>query len=171
MGSLKDMSTTSLGAAAARGAIEHAGIQPEDIQEVFLGCVLQAGLGQAPDRQAALGAGCNIDTPCTAINKVCASGMKSLMLAAQQIKAGDRDIMLAGGMENMSKAPHYQYLRKATGYGHVNVIDAIQFDGLTDVYNNIMMGTCVEKTNSDMGITREAQDEFAIMSYNRARAA
>lgn len=171
MGQLKDMSTTSLGAAAARGAIEHAGVQPEDIQEVFLGTVLQAGLGQAPDRQAALGAGCTIDTPCTAINKVCASGMKSLMLASQQIKLGDRDIMLAGGMENMSKAPHYQYLRKPTGYGHVNVIDSIQFDGLTDVYNNIMMGTCVEKTNSDMGITREAQDEFAIMSYNRARAA
>jgi acetyl-CoA C-acetyltransferase len=97
--------------------------------------------------------------------------MKAVMLAANQIKVGDRDICLAGGMENMSKVPHYLYLRQPTGYGHASAIDAIQFDGLTDVYNNILMGACVEKVNSDMGITREAQDEYAIMSYTRAREA
>jgi acetyl-CoA C-acetyltransferase len=171
MGGLKDMSATSLGAAASRGAIEHAGLQPNDIQEVFMGTVLQAGQGQAPDRQAALGAGISVDTPCTAINKVCASGMKSLMLGASQIRLGDRNIVLTGGMESMSKAPHYMYLRKPTSYGPSSVIDAIQFDGLTDVYNNILMGTCVEKNCSEMSISREAQDEFSIMSYNRAREA
>lgn len=112
------MSTTSLGAAACRGAIEHSGLSPKDIEEAFLGCVIQAGLGQAPDRQAVLGAGCDIGTPSTSINKVCASGMKSVMMASTQILSGTRNIMLAGGMENMSKIPHYQYLRKATGYGH-----------------------------------------------------
>ena len=125
MGQLKDMSTTSLGAAAARGAIEHSGLQPEDIEEAYMGCVIQAGLGQAPDRQAVLGAGCKVDTPTTAINKVCASGMKSVILASQSIRLGDRSIMLAGGMENMSKIPHYMYLRKPTGYGHATAIDAI----------------------------------------------
>lgn len=171
MGSLKDMSATSLGAAASRGAIEHAGLQPSDIQEVFLGTVLQAGQGQAPDRQAALGAGVDVGTPCTAVNKVCASGMKSIMLGAAQIRLGDKSIVLAGGMENMSKAPHYMFLRKATGYGHSSAVDAIQFDGLTDVYNQILMGACVEKNCSELSISREAQDEYAIRSYNRAREA
>jgi len=97
--------------------------------------------------------------------------MKSVMLAANQVKLGDRDIMLAGGFENMSKIPHMMYLRKPTGYGHASAIDAITFDGLTDVYNNILMGACVEKNISEMGITREAQDEFAVLSYNRAREA
>jgi acetyl-CoA C-acetyltransferase len=133
--------------------------------------VIPAGCGQAPDRQVSLEVGCNVDTPTTLVNKVCASGMKAVMLAANQIRLGDRDVCLAGGMENMSKIPHYMYLRTPTGYGHATAIDAIQFDGLTDVYNNILMGSCVEKTNSDMGISREAQDEFAIMSYNRAREA
>lgn len=128
-------------------------------------------MGQAPDRQVTLGAGCNVDTPSMTVNKVCASGMKSVMMAAQQIKLGDRDIMLAGGMECMSKVPHMMYLRKPTGYGHASAIDAITFDGLTDVYNNILMGACVEKNISEMGITREAQDEYAIMSYTRAREA
>jgi acetyl-CoA C-acetyltransferase len=165
------MSTPSLGAAAARGAIEHAGVQPEDIEEVFMGQVINAGCGQAPDRQVVLGAGCRQDIPSTLVNKVCASGMKSMMIGASQIRLGTRDIVLTGGMENMSKIPHYMYLRKPTGYGHASAIDAIQFDGLTDVYNNILMGNCVEKTCSEMGISREAQDEYAIMSYNRARAA
>lgn len=125
MGQLKDMSATSLGAAAARGAIEHAGIRPEDVEEGFIGCVIQAGLGQAPDRQAMLGAGCKVDTPSTSVNKVCASGMKSLMLGASQIRLGTRKIVLTGGMENMSKMPHYMYLRKPTGYGHATAIDSI----------------------------------------------
>ena len=113
----------------------------------------------------------SVDTPCTAVNKVCASGMKSVMLGASQIRLGDRNIVLAGGMENMSKAPHYIYLRKATGYGPNSAVDAIQHDGLTDVYNQILMGNCVEKNCSEMSISREAQDEYAIMSYNRAREA
>ena len=109
--------------------------------------------------------------PSTLVNKVCASGMKSVMIGASQIRTGDRNIVLAGGMESMSKAPHMMYLRKPTGYGHASVVDSIQFDGLTDVYNKMLMGGCVEKTNSEMGISREAQDEFAIMSYQRAREA
>lgn len=116
-------------------------------------------------------AGCSVDTPTTLVNKVCASGMKSVMMAAQQIRLGERNIMLAGGMENMSKIPHYLYLRTPTGYGHASAIDGIQFDGLTDVYNNILMGSCVEKNVSEMGISREAQDEYAIMSYSRTREA
>lgn len=112
-----------------------------------------------------------MDIPSTSINKVCASGMKSLMIGAAQIRLGTRDVVLTGGMENMSKLPHYLYLRKPTGYGHASAIDSIQFDGLTDVYNNILMGACVEKNCSEMGISREAQDEYAIMSYNRVREA
>ena len=112
-----------------------------------------------------------MDTPSTLVNKVCASGMKSVMLGAQQIRLGDRDVVLTGGMENMSRAPHLFYLRKPTGYGHASAIDAITFDGLTDAYNNILMGSCVEKKVREMGISREAQDEFAIMSYTRARKA
>lgn len=125
MGGLKDMSGTSLGAAASRGAIETAGLQSTDIQEVFMGTVLQAGQGQAPDRQVALGAGCSVDTPSTAINKVCASGMKSIMIGASQIRLGDRNIVLAGGFESMSKSPHYTYLRKPTVYGHSQIVDSI----------------------------------------------
>lgn len=111
------------------------------------------------------------DTPCTLVNKVCASGMKSVMLASQSIQLGYRDVMLAGGMECMSKAPHYAMLRKPTPYGESTLIDSIKYDGLTDSFNQILMGSCVEKTNSEMGISREAQDEYAIESYNRARAA
>lgn len=171
MGQMANLEAPILGSSAARGAINAAGIQPEDVQELFFGCVIAAGQGQAPDRQVALGAGMSTDTPCTLVNKVCASGMKSVMIGAQQIRTGDRDIVVAGGMESMSKAPHMMYLRKPTGYGHASVIDSIQYDGLTDVYNKILMGGCVEKTNSEMGISREAQDEFAIMSYQRAREA
>lgn len=165
MGQMANLSAPMLGSTAARGAIEHAGIQPEDIEENFFGCVINAGLGQAPDRQVALKAGCSTDVPSTMINKVCASGMKAVMLGAQQIRTGDRNIVLAGGMESMSKAPHLFYLRKPTGYGHASAIDSITFDGLTDAYNNILMGSCVEKNVSEMGISREAQDEFSIMSY------
>jgi acetyl-CoA C-acetyltransferase len=160
-----------LGTAAVKGALEASGVAATDIQENFFGCVIQAGMGQAPDRQVILGAGASVDTPSTCINKVCASGMKSVMLGAQAIKLGDRDIVMTGGMENMSKIPHYQYSRVGTQYGHGKIVDGIMHDGLTDVYNNILMGSCVEKTNTDMSISREAQDEYAIMSYNRARAA
>ena len=118
-----------------------------------------------------MGAEMGLDTPATDINKVCASGMKSVMMAAQAIELGHRSVMLAGGMESMSKSPHYIYLRKPTGFGDGQTIDSIKFDGLTDVYNNILMGSCVEKVCSEMGISREAQDEFAIESYNKARAA
>lgn len=165
------MSAPVLGTTAARGAVEQAGLQPEDIEENFFGCVITAGQGQAPDRQVALAAGCRTDTPSTLVNKVCASGMKSVMMGAQQIRLGDRNIVLAGGMESMSKAPHLFYLRRPTGYGHASAIDAITFDGLTDAYGNMLMGSCVEKNVAEMGISREAQDEFAIMSYTRARKA
>eukprot|EP00927_Polykrikos_kofoidii_P081611 TRINITY_DN7915_c0_g1_i3.p1 TRINITY_DN7915_c0_g1~~TRINITY_DN7915_c0_g1_i3.p1 ORF type:complete len:432 (-),score=70.37 TRINITY_DN7915_c0_g1_i3:31-1254(-) len=171
MGQFANMTAPMLGSAAARGAIEQAGIRPEDIEENFFGCVINAGLGQAPDRQVALKAGCSVDTPSTMVNKVCASGMKAVMMGAQQIRVGDRNIVLAGGMESMSKAPHFLYLRKPTGYGNASAIDSIAFDGLTDAYNNIPMGSCVEKNVSKMGISRESQDEFAIMSYTRARQA
>ena len=111
------------------------------------------------------------DTPSTTVNKVCASGMKAVMMASQAIELGQRNVMLAGGMESMSKAPHYVHLRKPVGFGDSSVIDAIRFDGLTDVYNQVPMGSCVEKICSEMSISREAQDEYAIESYNRARAA
>jgi len=156
---------------AGKGAIQKAGISAELIEEVYMGQVIQAGSGQAPDRQVTLGLGCRKDTPSTTINKVCASGMKSVMLAAQAIRVGDRHVMLAGGMENMSLAPHLMYLRKGTAYGHSQAMDIIQSDALTDVYNKILMGTCTEKLCSELGITRQAQDEYAIGSYEKARAA
>jgi len=171
MGGLKHIPATQLGSGVAIGAIGQAGIQATDIEEAYFGQVLQGAAGQAPDRQVALGAQCSVDTPTTLVNKVCASGMKSLMMGAQQIRIGDRNIVLTGGMENMSKAPHYLYLRQPTGYGHASAIDSIQFDGLTDPYNNILMGACTEKNCSEMSISREAQDEYAIMSYTRAREA
>jgi len=136
-----------------------------------MGAVLQAGMGQAPARQVALGAEMGNDTPSTTVNKVCASGMKAVMLASQSIQLGQRQVMLAGGMECMSKSPHYAFLRKATPYGENTMVDSIKADGLTDAYNQILMGSCVEKVCSEMSITREAQDEYAIESYNRARAA
>lgn len=171
MGQFKHMNAPQLGTAAVRGALDAVDLAATEVQESFFGCVLQAGVGQAPDRQVILGAGCSVDTPTTAINKVCASGMKAVMLAAQQIRTGDRDVVVAGGMENMSKAPHYQFLRSPQGYGHVKSIDSIIHDGLTDVYNNLLMGSCCEKIISELGISREAQDEYAIMSYQRAIAA
>ena len=171
LGGLSNHTAPALGTAALTGAISASHIEPTDIEEVYVGNVINAGAGQAPARQVALGAHCKKDTPSTTINKVCASGMKSIMMAAQAIAAGDRSIMAAGGMESMSRIPHYANIRKATPYANSQLIDGLAFDGLTDVYNNIPMGSCVEKTNSEMGITREAQDEFAIASYNRARQA
>lgn len=165
------MTAPHLGTIAARAALASCEVKPTEVEEVYMGAVLQAGMGQAPARQVAMGAEMGLDTPATDINKVCASGMKSVMMAAQAIELGHRSVMLAGGMESMSKSPHYIYLRKPTGFGDSQTIDSIKFDGLTDVYNNILMGSCVEKVCSEMGISREAQDEFAIESYNKARAA
>jgi acetyl-CoA C-acetyltransferase len=168
MGGLSNLTGPQLSTIATKATIQAAGITPEDVEEVYLGNVIQAGQGQAPARQVTLGSGLRVDTPTTTVNKVCASGMKTVMLGATAIRAGDRNIVLAGGFESMSKAPHYLFLRKPTGYGHVQAVDSIQFDGLTDVYNNMLMGSCTEKICSELGITREAQDQFAIESYNRA---
>ena len=158
MGGLSSMTGPQLGTIASKGALVSAGIAPEDIDEVYLGNVNSAGSGQAPARQVALGAGLKLDTPCTTVNKVCASGMKTVMLGATAIAIGDRNTILCGGFESMSKAPHYLYLRKPTGYGNAQAVDSIQYDTLTDVYNNILMGACTEKVCSDLGLTREAQD-------------
>eukprot|EP00352_Strombidinopsis_acuminata_P002792 CAMPEP_0176397792 /NCGR_PEP_ID=MMETSP0126-20121128/45409_1 /TAXON_ID=141414 ORGANISM="Strombidinopsis acuminatum, Strain SPMC142" /NCGR_SAMPLE_ID=MMETSP0126 /ASSEMBLY_ACC=CAM_ASM_000229 /LENGTH=396 /DNA_ID=CAMNT_0017772317 /DNA_START=61 /DNA_END=1251 /DNA_ORIENTATION=- len=171
MGMLSNLNASHLGTCAAKAALAQCQLDPKEVEEVYMGNVLQAGVGQAPARQVALGTEMGYDTPSTTVNKVCASGMKSVMMAAQSIALGDRNIMLAGGMESMSKVPHYMYLRRPTGYGNATAIDAIQHDGLTDVYNNILMGSCVEKTNTEIDISRQAQDEYAIKSYERARAA
>ena len=171
MGSISNMSAPHLGQVAAQGALYNSGVSPSEVEEVYMGAVLQAGMGQAPARQVALGCEMGNDTPSTTINKVCASGMKAVMMASQAIELGQRSIMLAGGMESMSKSPHYTYLRRPTAYGETTVLDSIKNDGLTDVYNNVLMGSCVEKICSDLGITREASDEFAIESYTKARAA
>jgi acetyl-CoA C-acetyltransferase len=171
MGGLSNMTGPQLGTIATKGVIASSGISAEDIDEVYLGNVNAAGSGQAPARQVALGAGLRVDTPCTLVNKVCASGMKTVMIGATSIAIGDRNTILAGGFESMSKAPHYIYLRKPTGYGHAQCVDSIQFDTLTDVYNNILMGSCTEKVCTELGITREAQDEYAIKSYQKTRDA
>ena len=171
MGGLSNFTGPQLGTFATKGALTAAHISPEDVDEVYLGNVNSAGSGQAPARQVTLGSGMRVDTPTTTVNKVCASGMKTVMIGATSIAIGDRNTIVAGGFESMSKAPHYLFLRKATGYGHVQAVDSIQFDTLTDVYNNILMGSCTEKVCSELGITREAQDEYAIKSYNKAREA
>ena len=145
-----------MGSMATKGALTAYHVDPADVDEVYMGNVNAAGSGQAPARQVALSAGLKVDTPCTTINKVCASGMKAVMLGSTAIAIGDRDIIVAGGFESMSKAPHYLYLRKPIVYGHSQAVDSITYDGLTDVYNNVLMGTCTEKVCSDLGITREA---------------
>mmetsp|Transcript_19699 Transcript_19699/g.35045 ORF Transcript_19699/g.35045 Transcript_19699/m.35045 type:complete len:400 (+) Transcript_19699:128-1327(+) len=170
-GSLASVPATELGATAARATLAAQNVDPASVEEVFFGQVLQAGVGQAPARQVALGAGMSLDTPSTTVNKVCASGMKAVMLGASTIRLGDRKVVMAGGMENMSLTPHYLNLRKATAYGDAKAIDSIQFDGLTDAYDKILMGKCSERVIKDMGLTREAQDNFAIESYVKAREA
>ena len=168
-GVLSSVSATQLGATAIKGAINKLGIDANLVEEVFMGNVLQANLGQAPARQAAIFAGLSKDVPCTTINKVCSSGMKSVMLAAQSIKAGDNDIVIAGGMENMSSVPHYFAKgRNGQKLGDMKLIDGLVKDGLTDVYNKVHMGNCAEICAKDMNFTREQQDEFAIESYNRS---
>eukprot|EP00049_Salpingoeca_infusionum_P009820 m.167125 g.167125 ORF g.167125 m.167125 type:complete len:415 (+) comp14451_c0_seq1:342-1586(+) len=170
--SLAPMSATELGIVAAKGAIAQANIKPEDVEDCYMGNVISAGLGQSPARQVALGAGCPDSTEATTLNKVCASGMKAVMMAAQNITLGVRDVMLAGGMESMSKAPYIsRTLREGGGYGNQVFEDLILNDGLTDVYNKFHMGLCAEDTAEKMSITREESDAFAIESYKRSAAA
>ncbi|MFT3934793.1 MAG: acetyl-CoA C-acyltransferase [Chitinophagaceae bacterium] len=171
-GSLKSLSATQLGAAAIKGVIAKAGIQPSLIQDVLMGCVIQANLGQAPARQAAKYAGLPNEVNCTTVNKVCASGMKAIAQAAQSILLGDADIVIAGGMESMSNIPFYtDQLRWGNKYGNTSLIDGLVKDGLTDVYDGKAMGFAGELCARECGITREEQDAFAIASYKRSQAA
>lgn len=171
-GSLKSLSATELGAVAIKGAVEKAGIQPEDVDDVLMGCVLQANLGQAPARQAAKKAGLPNEVNCTTVNKVCASGMKAVMQAAQSILLGDAEIVVAGGMESMSNVPFYSPdLRWGNKYGNAQLVDGLAKDGLTDVYNNYAMGNAAELCATECNISRESQDEFAIESYKRSQKA
>lgn len=171
-GALASIAAPKLGAAAIKGALNKINLDPALIQEVIMGNVLQANNGQAPARQAALAAGLRQDVPCTTVNKVCASGMKAIMMAAQSIKAGDNDIVVAGGMENMSAVPYYMD-KARNGYrlGDGAIIDGLVKDGLTDVYNKVHMGVCAEKCADEMNFSREEQDNFALTSYDRSAAA
>ncbi len=171
-GSLKDFSATQLGAIAIKGAVEKAGLKPEQVQEVLMGSVLQAGLGQAPARQAAKFAGLPDAVICTTVNKVCASGMKAIAQGAQSILLGDADIIVAGGMESMSNVPYYApKLRWGNKYGDVSMVDGLAKDGLTDVYDGKAMGNAAELCASGCNISREQQDAFAVESYKRSQAA
>ncbi len=171
-GSLKDFSATQLGAIAIKAAVEKAGIKPEQVNEVLMGCVLQANLGQAPARQAAKFAGLPNEVNCTTINKVCASGIKAMAQAAQSILLGDAHIVIAGGMESMSNVPFYaDKMRWGNKYGNANFIDGLAKDGLTDVYDGKAMGNAAELCASTCKVTREEQDAFAIESYRRSIAA
>lgn len=171
-GGLKDFSATQLGAIAIKAAVEKAGIKPEQVQDVYMGCVIQANLGQAPARQAAKFAGLPNEVNCTTVNKVCASGMKSIAIAAQSIALGDADIVVAGGMESMSNVPFYvEQMRWGNKYGNAGLIDGLAKDGLTDVYDGKAMGNAAELCAKECGISREEQDAFAIESYKRSQAA
>lgn len=171
-GSLKNLSATQLGAVAIKGAVAKAGINAEQVQDVLMGCVLQANLGQAPARQAAKFAGLPNEVNCTTVNKVCASGMKAIAQATQSILLGDAEIVVAGGMESMSNVPFYSpMLRWGNKYGDVTLIDGLAKDGLTDVYDGKAMGNAAELCAKDCGISREDQDAFAIESYKRSQAA
>ncbi len=171
LGSLSSVPAPKLGATAIKGALEKINLDPKLVQEVYMGNVLQAGEGQAPARQAALFAGLSNETPSTTINKVCASGMKAVMMAAQSIKSGDQEIIVAGGMENMSQVPHYYNARTATKLGDIKMQDGMLVDGLTDVYNKVHMGVCAEKCAAEYQFSREDQDNFAIQSYKRSAEA
>ena len=171
-GSLSSVSATTLGGVAIKGALEKVSLSADKVDEVYMGNVLQANLGQAPARQAAMAAGLTQEVPCTTINKVCSSGMKSIMLAAQSIMCGDNDIVIAGGMENMSSVPHYFAKgRNGQKLGDMKLIDGLVKDGLTDVYNKVHMGNCAELCAKEMNFSREQQDAFAIESYNRSASA
>ena len=171
-GSLSGFSATQLGGFAIKGAIDKVNLNPSLINEVFFGNVLQANLGQAPARQCSIYAGIKNDVPATTVNKVCASGMKAIMLGAQSIKCGDNDIVVVGGTESMSNVPHYvEKVRTGLKLGDLKLKDGLVHDGLTDVYNQTHMGLCAEICAEDMNISREAQDEFAIESYRRSKEA
>lgn len=171
MGSLSTVAATKLGSIAVKGALSMAGIASDLVEEIYMGNVLQAGEGQAPARQVALGAGLSQNTPSTTVNKVCASGMKAVAMAAQAIKAGDVDVIVAGGMENMSQVPHYFNARNATKLGDVKMRDGMLVDGLTDVYNQVHMGVCAEQCAKEHDFSREDQDRFAKESYERSKKA
>ncbi|MGV3528568.1 MAG: acetyl-CoA C-acyltransferase [Flavisolibacter sp.] len=171
-GGLKDVPATQLGGVAIKAAVERAGISPDQVNEVLMGCVLQANLGQAPARQAAKAAGLPDNVVCTTVNKVCASGMKAIAQGAQSILLGDSDIVVAGGMENMSAVPFYvESLRWGNKYGNTSLVDGLQKDGLTDCYNNFAMGCAADICATDNNISREEQDAFAIASYKRSQSA
>lgn len=170
LSSLSSLPASKLGSVAISAAIKKAGIQPDAVNEVYMGNVLQGGQGQAPARQATLGAGLPVTTPATTINKVCASGMKAIMLASQNLMCGHQEVMVAGGMESMSNVPYY-LRRGTTPYGGVKVDDGIVFDGLTDAYNHCHMGNCAENTAKKFNIGRQAQDEYAIRSYKLSQKA
>ncbi|WP_345226296.1 acetyl-CoA C-acyltransferase [Hymenobacter koreensis] len=168
-GSLSSLSATELGGIALKGALEKAGVDPKEVQQVIMGNVISANLGQAPARQAALKAGLGFEVECTTVNKVCASGSKAIMMAAQSIMLGQSDVVLAGGMESMSNVPYYlDKARFGAKYGHGQMIDGLMKDGLWDPYHNYAMGNAAENTAKEMGITREDQDAFAIESYTRS---
>lgn len=170
-GKLANISATKLGATAIKGALDKAGVSADQVDEVFMGNVLSAGLGQAPARQAAIFAGLGQNVPCTTVNKVCSSGMKSVMLAAQAIALGDQDLVVAGGMENMSSVPYYSMNQRfGSKLGDVKIKDGMVLDGLTDVYNNYHMGNAAELCASEYNFSREDQDNFAIESYKRSTA-
>ncbi|MEQ8623985.1 MAG: acetyl-CoA C-acyltransferase [Vicingaceae bacterium] len=171
-GSLASISAPQLGATAIKGALAKANLDKKEVQEVFMGNVIQANIGQAPARQAAIFAGLSENIPCTTINKVCASGMKATMLGAQSIMLGDNDVVVTGGMENMSQAPYYlEKARTGYKYGNGTLIDGLTKDGLIDVYNNYPMGNAAELCAKECNISREEQDEFAIESYKRSAKA
>lgn len=168
LGSLSNVSAVDLGAIAISGSLNKINLSPQIVNEVLFGHAVQAGVGQAPARQAAIKAGIPDSIPCTTINKVCSSGMKSIMLAAQSISLGINDVVVAGGMENMSQIPYYINLRKPHKYGNKVILDGLQHDGLTDVYCNQAMGVLGDKCASEYNFSREDQDNYAIQSYKRA---
>jgi acetyl-CoA C-acetyltransferase len=171
MGGLSTVTAPKLGSVAIKGSLYKINLDPNLIDEVFMGNVVQAGVGQAPARQAALYAGLSNSVACTTINKVCASGMKAVMLGAQAIQCGDAEIVVAGGMENMSMIPHYLNLRNGTKFGPATMIDGMQKDGLTDAYDNSAMGVCADLCATEYNFSREDQDNFAIQSYERSAKA
>ena len=168
MGGLSTVTAPRLGAVAIKGALDKINLDPNLIDEVYMGNVIQAGVGQAPARQAAIFAGLPNTIACTTINKVCASGMKAVMLGAQAIQCGDAEIVVAGGMENMSLIPHYMNLRNGTKFGPATMVDGMQKDGLTDAYDNSAMGVCADLCATEYNFTREDQDNYAIQSYERS---
>ncbi|MDA9627718.1 acetyl-CoA C-acyltransferase [Flavobacteriaceae bacterium] len=171
LGSLSKITAPKLGAIAIKGALNKINLNPNQVDEVFMGNVVSAGLGQAPARQAAILAGISETVPCTTINKVCSSGMKAIMLAAQSIAIGDATIVVAGGMENMSSIPHYLHGRQGTKFGPTTLEDGMQKDGLVDAYDNVAMGVCADACATKFGFSREEQDAYAIQSYQRSTEA